>query len=105
MEQRGIETEPGSEKDANRAGSDGSVGKARAPDPDAKPANLRSPKAPDESPDESVDRLRALALARAALALVDADPALVRGLLVDLVDLLEPRQAATVISFRGKRRS
>ncbi|MGA3124247.1 MAG: hypothetical protein ABSF69_26105 [Polyangiaceae bacterium] len=34
-------------------------------------------------------RLRALALARAALALVDVDAVRVRGLLADLVDLLE----------------
>ena len=58
-------------------------------DPVRNPANPSRSDRPDDSPDDWIHRLRALALARAALALVDIDAVRVRGLLADLVDLIE----------------
>jgi len=64
------------------------------PDPPRKLANPGPSNRPDVSGDESIGGVHALALARAALALIDVDLPRVRGLLADLVDVLGARRVA-----------
>ncbi len=73
------------------------------------PANHGLSDHPDDSPDDALHPVRAvaLALARAALALVDVDAVRVRGLLVDLVDVLETLRSrlTEAVVAGGPRRS
>jgi hypothetical protein len=67
------------------------------PDPSRKTANPDRSYGPDDPRDESIDCVRALALARAAFALIDVDLPRVRGLLADLVELLAAPAKARLV--------